>query len=506
MIKLDILISCILLLHRENQISAIDSSKDLVKSVLSLNKQKSKKILMGDNQDVVGDLYSIVKHMATTQNKYDLDTIIIELSTILKDEQDLLKTIKSQLTMALSDESMQRSIIGLRNKILTYFKETSIIKQITDAYYALNNDKIDTSVLEYTNNLIGSLEGYCNNIKTNDPGLVDELSISSKEDVERMAEKIRQETQEGGILKTGWRQLNRMLQGGFRKGECCMLCALQHNYKSGFTQSLVMQIARYNKPLLKDPKKKPCIVYFSLEDEIVNILRFMYRYLYFNENKKLPDKTEDDISLLSPEQLQKYVYERLCVNGYEIKLYRADPAQWTYKNIFNKVTELETEGYEIHAVFIDYLAKLPTTFCDTTGPTGTAMRDLYNRCRNFFSSKGILCVTPTQLSTEAKQLIRNGVPEKTFVKDVAGRGYTEMSKQLDQVVDLELYIHIAKLENGYGLTCHRGKHRVPSIIDDKDKYFILKFPNKAPIPEDVNDDNFIEYNPEGGSSDLFADL
>lgn len=114
--------------------------------------------------------------------------------------------------------------------------------------------------------------------------------------------------------------------------------------------------------------------------------------------------------------------------------------------------------------------------------------------------------SPWQLSTEAKQLIRNGVPEKTFVKDVAGRGYTEMSKQIDQVVDLEMYIHIAKLENGYGLTCHRGKHRVPSIIDDKDKYFILKFPNKAPIPEDVNDDNFIEYNPEGGSSDFFADL
>ena len=102
--------------------------------------------------------------------------------------------------------------------------------------------------------------------------------------------------------------------------------------------------------------------------------------------------------------------------------------------------------------------------------------------------RGTLLISPWQLSTEAKQLIRNGVSDVNFVKEIAGKGYTELSKQIDQVVDLELYIHIANINRKPFLTVQRGKHRSPTIIDPDKMYFMLPFPHKAPILEDINEE------------------
>ena len=163
--------------------------------------------------------------------------------------------------------------------------------------------------------------------------------------------------------------------------------------------------------------------------------------------------------------------------------------QWnkTYKHIINKTLEYEADGYEVHAVIVDYLAKLPSTGC-ISGPSGVDYRDMWNRLRNYFSARSTLFISPWQLSTEAKQLIRNGVSDVNFVKEIAGKGYTELSKQIDQVVDLELYIHIANVNRKPYLTVQRGKHRSPTIIDPDKMYFMLPFPHKAPILEDINEE------------------
>ena len=89
---------------------------------------------------------------------------------------------------------------------------------------------------------------------------------------------------------------------------------------------------------------------------------------------------------MTPEQIQNYVIDNLGKNGFEIFLVRADPTLWTYQSIFGYVNQLEAQGYEVQALFIDYLAILPTTGCDNSGPMGTALRDMFRRVRNFCSS------------------------------------------------------------------------------------------------------------------------
>ena len=59
-------------------------------------------------------------------------------------------------------------------------------------------------------------------------------------------------------------------------------------------------------------------------------------------------------------------------------------------------------------------------------------------------------------------------------------------------MDLELYIHKFKHGNKYYLSVTRGKHRIPTIVDDVYKYFALKFTHpKMPIPDDRPEDPII---------------
>jgi hypothetical protein len=357
------------------------------------------------------------------------------------------------------------------------------------------------SIVDYTQKLITALEALTIQTKTKDPGIVDVLNIGDESSMGEVLNRVKTQKEEGGKFLTGWKKLNEMTQNGFRRGTMVMINALQHSYKSGFTQSLFAQFALHNKPLMNDVNKKPLLLYISFEDDSEIYVEFLYRYLYYNEHKTLPDLTA-----VTGSEVAAYMKKRLSVNGFHVELLRVNPSEWTYKNLFNKILEYEAAGYEVHACLVDYLAKLPTTGCISSGPMGTDVRDLFNRVRNFFSAKNILFITPHQLSTEAKQLIRNGVPAISFVKEIAGKGYTEGSRQLDQVVDLEIYLHKATINRKWVLTVQRGKDRTPGILDDDKMYFVLPFPKGAPIAEDINEDNVEDINPNAESKSMEFDF
>jgi hypothetical protein len=159
-----------------------------------------------------------------------------------------------------------------------------------------------------------------------------------------------------------------------------------------------------------------------------------------------------------------------------------NPSEWTYRDICNKILELEAQGYEIQLCMLDYLLKVPTTGCDQ-GPMGHDIRNMYERIRNFMAAREICVITPHQLSTEAKQLIRDG--KLNFVQVINGLGYYAGCKQLDQVVDGELYIHIEKMNNAAYLTIQRGKHRKIKQTPWEHLYAVLPFVRDGSIRDDI---------------------
>jgi hypothetical protein len=480
---IDILLKCVTLLHRENEIKdeLSENSVALVKTILESTNIGNNKLFGGDSE-ILENLKHLVKEMADDPSGYDKMNLLQSLELIVKDKPSLMKIIEKTIDVEISPPALKRTVISTRHTLNNYYKEQQIKSLISKASYMLTTDKLNgASIHEFGTELMTNLDGLLVTTKAKDPGIVEELDVGDEDGLGQLMTKIKSSGENQGKLKCGWGKVNDMFAGGFQRYHMLMINALQHKYKSGFTQSLFMQIAQHNTPVMIDETKKPLITYISFEDDVEIIGEFMYKYLYYNEHKTLPDLT-----VVTGAEVAKYIKEKLGVNGYHVKIIRVNPSEWTYRSLFNKILEYEADGYELHACFVDYLEKLPTTGCINTGPGGTDLRDLFNRCRNFFGSKKIFFATPHQLSTEAKQLIRNGVPDVNFVKEVAGKGYTSASKQLDQVVDLELYIHIARVNRKPFLTIQRGKFRDPAIIDDDLLYTMLPFPKNAPILDDIN--------------------
>lgn len=488
--KVDILIKCIVLLYRESELQdpSNDRSKDLIKTVINtLNVGKGS--LIGGESIIIEDLKHLITDMLNNPDNYDKLNLLQSLELILKDKENILKIVDKNINLESSPAGLKRSILSMRNHLSNFYKETEIGNIIKKASYQITTNNIDTSIQEFTTTLITNLEALTVSTRTKDAGIVDEVDMHDDESVGKTMDTVKKLAEENGKMITGWKSVNRMLNGGFRKGEQWVVSALQHNYKSGFMQSLFVQLATLNKPDMVDANKKPLIILFSFEDDVSIISEFIYRYIYFNENKVLPD-----MSTLTGKEVGNYISKKLSVNGYHVKILRINPSEWTYKHMFNKTLEYEAEGYEIHAVLIDYLSKLPTTGCITSGPSGTDVRDLFNRVRNFYGSKGILNITPHQISTEALQLVRSGITGFDFINELANKNYYSESKQIPQVVDGEIYLSKGKKDKKWALFIGKGKHRTPVITPDEDKQTMLWFPKDAPIPEDIHDTDDVNVN------------
>lgn len=506
-----ILAKIITLIYKSRLLDSTDYD-NLIKTVLDTIKVDSPEFnFLGNNN--MKNFKDTCLSLLTEKEAIPKEVLIPQLSILLENDQKLLSVIKDSIEPDHDESSNKRIVTNLVKTLNNYYREQLAIDILSKVSYDLkfNRNKIG-NFSEYLQNTITQLEPLSTSISTiKDPALVNEVDFENPDSLNVVFDEVKNLNNNTGIYKTGWQAFNRMCQGGFRtSGEFVLIGALQHKYKTGATLSLFSQIAMYNKPLIskKNIGKKPLLLRISFEDSLTNNLQFLYQYLKASEGTPVSSK---DFDSLSSKEMSDYILSKLTATGFHIKMLRVDPSQWSYTHLFNKIIELEAQGYAVHVCMLDYLGMLPTTGC-TQGPTGTDKRDLIRRVRNFTSARGIICITPWQLSSEAKQLIRNGVPEHQLVNEIAERGYFADSKQLDHELDLEIYIHLFTHKRKKFLSFRRGKHRVPTVIPDEDKYFILPFPGlNIPILPDVDreDSSFTKLPKEGyddGSGNLLEEV
>ena len=492
--KLKIVSNALLLLSREfkyyETVSVLSTKIEDMFSV-SLYKDILKLLVKIDTASpLINKIATSLEDVLNNLKNYDIDMVvklvhadITEINPDVKAYKEVIDLVIQDINRDTSDtNALMRSIVVSRGNLQQKLRDLEVIYHIKLASVKVDNME---NIRKISTELLTKLEGISSRNSGFKVGVVDEIDIKDHATMEDALNKVKLQSDGSGRLKTGWKELNDMLNGGFIRGETVLTSALQHNYKSGFLRSIFAQVCMLNKPVMTNELKKPLNVFISFEDNTDVITEFFYKYLYYNDN---PNVTAIDLTNIDNTEICSYITDKLTSTGYDVKILRVNPSEWSYRDIFTKIMEYESNGYEVHMVVIDYLSKLPTTGCDTTGPMGTAMRDMLTRCRDYFSSKNILFITTHQLSTEAKQLVRNGIKPDDLVKEIANKGYYEGCKQLDQVVDLELHQHIAKTRDGYYLTVSRGKRRYPEIIPDEKRYFKLKFPVSIPcIASNVGD-------------------
>ena len=489
------------LLYKCRQINSLDHD-DLMRTILSTIKTDSNPLqqhFMSKNE--VGRLRDYILELLEEKEELDFSNIMSTLAMILESDAKLLQTIKESIEGELEESSIKKSVTAIVKTLNNYYRETvatDIIKRMSmDIQF--NRSKI-RNFGDYLRGVINELEPFTTTLTSmKDPALVNEIDFEHPDSLNTVFEEVKNLNNNKSIYKTGWHALNRMTQGGIRRGEFVTIGALQHKYKTGLSLSMFMQIALHNTPIVTkeeaEQNKIPLLLRISFEDSLTNNLQFMYQYLKSTDGEVLKPK---DLKYLDSSVMTDYILEKLTVNGFRIKMLRIDPNQWTYMHIVNKVLEYEAQGYSVHVLMLDYLTLVPTTGC-IQGAIGADKRDLVRRMRNFCSARNITCITPLQLSSEAKQLTRNGIPDHQFVKEIAEKGYYDGVRSLDQEIDLELYLHLFSHDKKTYISVGRGKHRLPTTIGEEDKYFLLQFQGlNVPILEDINmEDTSLSKLPRG---------
>ena len=482
-----LLVKSITLMYRESLLNMEeDSTKDLVRKVIEAIKTPEVSIGITKDLEIINALKATATEMVNhdKSHKYQKDILLQQLQVNCGADESTYESLQSGIEPEMTEDENKLTVINIRTAIATHFKHGKIEEVLSKRFseFKFKRSSIK-NINKWINTMIAELEPFQVVGQERDSAIIDEVDISDKESINRVYASIKEENEGGGGFITGFQGINGMIDGRFRLGEQWGLYGLQHNYKTGFSLTIFKQICMYNTPILKDPKKKPLLLRISFEDSLVLNFQYLYKNMWENETGKVlskKDLAEMDIGVMT-----EYVTNKLSATGFHVKLLFVNPSDWTYKDICNLVLKYEAEGYEVQMVMVDYLTKISKEGC-TQGATGQDVRNLFERIKAFMASKGILFITPHQLSTEAKGLMRDGYSD--FVKRLPGGGYTADSKQIDQVIDGELFFHIERLKgkNEAYFTVQGGKLRRIEQVDEDDKYRVYKFVRKGVILDDLN--------------------
>lgn len=325
----------------------------------------------------------------------------------------------------------------------------------------------------------------------NHPAMIGGMDFSDEDTLEQYFDTVKSAVSSEGALNVGWRGLARLLGkvGSFRRGEFITVAALQHNFKSQFLMCQFVHAALFTAPMMRDPTRKPLLYFMSFENEVSDNLLWIYRYLRENESGEPVIDSEVDEA-----EAARYVSERLRRRGFEVRMDRFDPTEFTSASLISVLDALHADGYEIHGLYLDYLNMISKAGIDAK-VAGDDIRLLFRRIRNYTSPRGITCITAHQLSSDALQLTRENVED--FVKIVANKGYYDGCRRLGQEPDLELFLHIVRINGASYLTVQRGKHR-NTVTPERDQYLVLPFSDVGTIRWDVDKDHEITLSMPGG--------
>jgi len=475
-----LLVKSITLLYLESHITgATDNSADMVRKAINSIKLPETVMTIDNEKELLialkeTALYMVESPVGVEHDKIDL---LQRLQVNCGNDDRLYESFCQVIDTDLTQEQIKKTAISIKNYIRAQFNDAEMIDIVQKMAHQLRfkRDSIDDVGKYIANEIESKLEPHLLKDNKADPNVVASVGLDDLQLFEEIYETVTDSSSSRFVMQTGFQAVDDAMQGGMRKGESWVFPALQHRYKTGFSLSVFAEMCRINTPVLKDPTKKPLMLRISFEDSLVNNFRFLFKYFWMCEYGK-----NANLKNFTAKQMAAYVQKNLKATGYHVQFMRVNPSGWSYRDIADQIAKYEADGYEVHVLALDYLSMLPIPHGEPN--TSKFIQELYKKVRNLCSSKDIIMFTPHQLSSDAKNLIREGVTD--FVKQVEGKGMYQMCKAVDNEVDGEMYIHIERKGGSAWLTLLRGKHRGYDEIPEDQKYIVYPFPPTGPIPSD----------------------
>ena len=331
-------------------------STDVVKELIELVPSTDDGSVSDLEKDAYFDTFSLMCELARTP-KEDFpheDDILQRCKLACKNDQSLYDGIFDILGNEKYKDPTEASILGSSTRrtldnLVREEKGMGVVNEFINKI-RFNKGKIDLG--EEIEKLTMMTEPYVRRSDSNGPDESMVINFSDEKSIERIFEISNKKVLKDGILRTGWQCMNRMCgpSGGFKRGEDIITSALPYSYKSGFVLNMFAQLPYFNKPYLFDPKKKPTFLFITLENDLDNNIRILYKNIYENIHKE-----KADLSNINIGEATKVVHEFFAANGWECIMCKFTGQDLTAVRIINWLKSLHKQGYEIAALFIDYL-------------------------------------------------------------------------------------------------------------------------------------------------------
>jgi hypothetical protein len=481
------IISLLSLVYHNSLLSnKFDMSQNISDVMALINTQKTDK----DEHVKVMDIIKLVNRSAVP---YSIDKL---RQTLQMEVPEYSEWADSYVFEGISTEQteLNKLVMSEQNNLADQLKKPKYLAVLAKAFTEIKyNPASIGDVAAHISNLSMSLDEVMKGHGDADAAVLEEMDLDEPESegVQNVIDTIAKSNDQEGVYMTGWQDLNEALQGGPRPGDFMMVGSLEHNYKSGLVRSLFRQITTYNDPptYSATETKKPLAWFVSFEDPLSSHVQFIFQNIMFNKTRQ-PVKMKDYATAEGKAFVLKTVIDDLQGKGWHVRFSRVDPSNWTYRKFIEKVLAVEASGFNLRVMVADYVLKIPTVGCDRSGATGTDLRDMIMRLRNFFAAKKILLITPGQLAPAVKDELIKGTSEVNLLSWIAEKGLYAGSKQISQELDISLLIK--KVRTGHDnkgpvwLDMLVEKHRIAQAQSDDKKHFALPFPpNGMPIPDDI---------------------
>lgn len=488
-----IAVKIITLLYRNSQLAVPDkSNRDYVKTILDKIEPPRRILSIDKDKEVFDNLNDTISWMLGTplNEPYDKQSLLQRIRMNCLDDSTLYDAIADGFYELKDDSAISKICHLYCNDLKKLETRQRVFKTLSTAYMDLSYNRvpdddyfrrIDDLKLELDSIDQGSedpMEASC---------MVDGFIADGEADIEKVeamfVKAIERNSPLGGFV-TGWQGFNKMLGsvGVLRRGTLGCIGAMQHRNKSGVLLKLFTHIPLYNEPHFFFPERatKALVIHLSTENEVEENTLQIYKNLREQETGEYVD-----IKTINPREAARYVTKVFNGAGFSLMMRRVN--QMSYKDLANLIDYCERQGYEVMALFIDYLKMFSSDGLQKGGPTGAWIQEIFNKVRNLCSVKRILGMTVHQLSSDAKLRARDGNDED-FVDQVAGLSYWDGCKGIDREIDLEIIIDIVK-ESGKRESWQvfaLGKDRQPDNGATKqvDKHFAMLFHPIGMLPDD----------------------
>lgn len=412
-------------------------------------------------------------------NIYDPSEIIAEISVNDEIKDILDQIVNSGQELSTNAIAKLNEFIATRLEYAFLFKNNKLMQDVVSKF----SNRSYKSFGEITGEYAGIVKGFNNNFKAiefklRDQKTVMHLGMSDATDIAKDYLSSRKRS-----VRTGIKHLNKVLNGGWKQSRFYLTLAVPGGFKSGFLLNAALQAYLYNDDVqLKDPTKKPTVLFITLENTKQETLERMYSY---ETNKDL--EQEEEVGVIAK-----------FVEGYQskdkhflVKYMKAGATSVADIEAF--IDDLEENGLEVFFVVVDYIMKLEPVSDVPIKDNHLRLGKIAADLKTLAIEKEIPVLSASQLNRDAEKKLEDAIEKNQNDRcKLLGRSDIGESKKLIDEADQAFVLNPEFYDGCSFLGVKDVKKRIrrgSGIYDTRYTYFAIPFRWEMRLETDINEEN-----------------